>query len=490
MAVFANFLATNTLKTAKVVVTPLMVSLLKDILKEDGHRRYLILGPHGSGKTTTLYWLYNQLKKRQDDPVGLINIMNAKVESLTEVPDKKYYCCDLNSIAQLDPKQCHNLGAFFNWILMHDKSYLILATTSAFIVSNKRFGILRQTYETFLRYSTDPFDEELTTQLFSQLGVEHTQEIMDNLMEYCHNIPGFLSLYYSAKGDWNQFKEFAETRMYAYLSKVLDQIDTVDYDDTFILLTAVLCKAPVTNSKFSKPDYLLPLIQGNIVYLKDDNVPKLYVNISDKFLHNLIASFSRSKKLTTDAESALGFIFEHQLRQVFIGGFMVKARCATSEAEVIFTLPRMMPMQDRISHHSDSHTLTVGQLWQTPKGMPSVDYVGMCKIRDFVPDVVYLAVQASIQKKGIRDKIEQGAKTIPNFLKTAAEGKDLIYLFINPIMTKTFDELFGYFQTAKKPLSTRSKKTTAAPVKYWLGVPYDYSPFHQVFECVEMLLKP
>ena len=44
-----------------VIVTPIMESLLRKLQNEDT-KRYILLRPKGTGKTTTLYWLYCQLK--------------------------------------------------------------------------------------------------------------------------------------------------------------------------------------------------------------------------------------------------------------------------------------------------------------------------------------------------------------------------------------------------------------------------------------------
>ena len=39
-----------------------MEDLLKQ-LKESGSAKYVLMGPKGTGKTTTLFWFYHQLKK-------------------------------------------------------------------------------------------------------------------------------------------------------------------------------------------------------------------------------------------------------------------------------------------------------------------------------------------------------------------------------------------------------------------------------------------
>ena len=74
-------------KQVKIVVSPIIKELFEKVTKATYKEKtgYLIMGPYGIGKTTTLFWLYHNFKNNGEYEVYSIPL---KLQSITNIYEK------------------------------------------------------------------------------------------------------------------------------------------------------------------------------------------------------------------------------------------------------------------------------------------------------------------------------------------------------------------------------------------------------------------
>ena len=85
---FTQYLSRNIgKKHVRIVVTPIMKELFEKVTKVTTEETtgYLIMGPHGTGKTTAIFWLYHIFKDNREYEVYSVPL---KLESITKIYEK------------------------------------------------------------------------------------------------------------------------------------------------------------------------------------------------------------------------------------------------------------------------------------------------------------------------------------------------------------------------------------------------------------------
>ena len=164
-------------ETAHIIVTPSMKEILAKVMNGKV-LDLMIRGPHGSGKTTTLYWLYHQLTAK-GKTVKVIN--TAKVQRLTassytnDHREFEVYLCDLNRIGKLTEDQFTTLRENFLYLLI-GKVQLVLATTSAFYASNKPTELFSDFRFGFEGVQMECFDKETSQKYLGMTAIANSQQ--------------------------------------------------------------------------------------------------------------------------------------------------------------------------------------------------------------------------------------------------------------------------------------------------------------------------
>ena len=144
---FIPYLSRNVQKRRfKIVVSPIMKELFDKVRNAtDGENTYeeetgyLIMGPHGTGKTTTLFWLYHNFKDNSEYdvysvPLELQSIRNIRDKLTSGSTTKKILLlADLNELHSCTPKDIGSLTELQLLVRDQFRGFVIMAASSLFL---------------------------------------------------------------------------------------------------------------------------------------------------------------------------------------------------------------------------------------------------------------------------------------------------------------------------------------------------------------------
>ena len=148
---FIPYLSRNVQKRRfKIVVSPIMKELFDKVRNAtDGENTYeeetgyLIMGPHGTGKTTTLFWLYHNFKDNSEYdvysvPLELQSIRNIRDKLTSGSTTKKILLlADLNELHSCTPKDIGSLTELQLLVRDQFRGFVIMAASHYMLVQKK-----------------------------------------------------------------------------------------------------------------------------------------------------------------------------------------------------------------------------------------------------------------------------------------------------------------------------------------------------------------
>ena len=291
---FAEFFAVNASlpETAHIIVTPSMKEILTKMM-EGKVLNFMIRGPHGSGKTTTLYWLYHQLpaKGKTVKVIDAAMVQRSTASSYTnDHREFEVYLCDLNGIGELTQDKFISLKQYFSYLLI-GKVQLVLATTSAFYASKKPTKLFGDFWFGFEGVQMECFDKETTQKYLGMTAIANSQqqtipdETLIQVMKESGCFPGYLRHYHLAKCKLRVFTSTVQDAVCEHLQEALMHMSEVEYNYAVQLLVSVLCKAKV------EPFVTLSVLEKtHMLYINEENLPTTHIPIHEIFLESTIQS--------------------------------------------------------------------------------------------------------------------------------------------------------------------------------------------------------
>ena len=96
MIAFSGIILVNQASSRVVIVTSVMEHLLSVLTNPNfPHKMHALLGPKGTGKSTTLYWIYRQLKVRSLTAVPILarELINDNYLEIIKVSHFQLHSC-------------------------------------------------------------------------------------------------------------------------------------------------------------------------------------------------------------------------------------------------------------------------------------------------------------------------------------------------------------------------------------------------------------
>ncbi len=296
------------------MITDLMLDAFKKICCEPKH--YLIVGPPGIGKTTTLAWLYTQFKHDftcfiSELSLSMLEEVKGKISKNLEKP--VYFFCDLNNA----------LGTPGNVLAIVHEIKSLVAETRGYFIFSASSALLTASSNTS-NYSLRSFVNSLWNIEFIQGGILQesqsreliakfvkTSTAVENVLKETHGIPRYIYNFHSSstydiavykirshkKICWNELIPLITANNCFYLRSTVKLL---------ICLINQLSVVPLMT--IEEAEQLVPVV-GQLVSIDGKGIPHSILGDVSKIIENFIGI--NAQKFSTDEESALGFLYEY-----------------------------------------------------------------------------------------------------------------------------------------------------------------------------------
>lgn len=189
-----------------IIETPEMDELYKTVVGSDGNMLIFLKGPPGVGKTTSLFWLYQQLKQLESFFTIVIpfqtlldnfEYVSSRIKQCSSTDKKMVLLMDL-----LTPTvDCIEQQKKFFQILAKSEcanSTVVIAQSSSFVLfchlkPNEASDWVETSYWA-TSISLKPYEDDLSKKfLISLLGKNVEEGDIDSMVQYCKGIPKLLA---------------------------------------------------------------------------------------------------------------------------------------------------------------------------------------------------------------------------------------------------------------------------------------------------------
>lgn len=236
-----------------------MEDLMGDVYQMEKCSMVWIAGPPGSGKTTTLYWLYKQCKDKDDCyalPIPAHNLECNLSLVKSEVPQSGLLLVfiDINKPLELSSVNLNSLERLLSgelFLFRHNVKFVIAVSSNFPVYLNTSYAgtTLRSYFNSHPVYRTEAFS--------SNQAMEYLASILNNeekasILCVANNIPRLLSLYRTGGPDrFECFKEYVRWSIaaefddiYKYITKANSSVLMLQLEAK--LLWAVQVRLPYT----------------------------------------------------------------------------------------------------------------------------------------------------------------------------------------------------------------------------------------------------
>lgn len=315
---FKEFLIRNRrLKDSFVVVTPLMVDLFQKLQESTDVESYILMGPKGTGKTTSLYWLYHQLQHISYRPlpilakqlenthyfktiaaacktagcllVELLHIYKSGLPQLTELivdnPEKKVVFAASSSLQGMEVLGYREQSCIMNSLLM-----------GCIKIYTKPFN--------------DAFARKFMLECYGHMDIVKSGESLSQLIKKSCYIPGIMSMSFQSFEDMEKnVTNFIMDEWETIFEHIAN--DKLRTEQNMKLWIAVYHQLPISIVKLSRDEAeeLLP-IKCFLIYINENMVPVFYVQLAQTVLSNMMSNLKFLPGVRSDEPTVLGFCFE------------------------------------------------------------------------------------------------------------------------------------------------------------------------------------
>lgn len=456
---------TGPVLTRPIVVTDEMKEILKFILAQEKKVTICIVGPPGTGKTTTLFWLYQQLKRNTCYHTRALPVKGSSSLSISFPEGKRLIL--LTDLYDPSTISTDDIQAFIELMLRHSGLISIFSLSSLFQVyrklNAKKCSAWTKLFTTSICFKTKPFTPAETEQYLMGLDLNAMVERKDS----ARNIPKLLS--FVLEDDYEDSIVIERDNETNALMEELDARGTrVNWEAELKLIMAVTEDLPISAFGLSRMTAeSLYLCMSFLVYIGHDDRPEsifhMDPNFSSQFVSNMWAM--GCKYVQSDSNTVIGLHFESCISKCILPDLHVTIKKLHASEDIIaatFTFTPLSVRAESIEMVYAERSKNV--LWQMPQYNKSFDYAGYAHLNEL--GLCLVVIQVSIQKEGTKTKIAKSMH-VADVLTKDVEGVVLIY--INPLHTN-FEELFCYAKEATSGAGVREKFN-----KWYYGQPSDYS---------------
>ena len=259
---------------ATVVVSDMMKTLYKDATS-DSSFAVVLIGPHGVGKTMTLFWLCHQL---EDKGAIAIPINIDVIKKFSEAPPK-ILLVDLNEINSMPLPDIMALRRFKMDVIALDGKVIFEASSShyatPYTIDNRKASAIRNLYQSFtkIRINIAPETAQLVVnQLFPDISEGDKAVLLDRT----NCLLGLITLYTAKKTYETDISQY----ILLWWWKEYEAFTSNQCINTRKLFLALYFNRSISAVGLTKDDAsILPPILCNLVYLDENLVPQMYLKL-------------------------------------------------------------------------------------------------------------------------------------------------------------------------------------------------------------------
>lgn len=468
-------------------------------------------GPPGSGKTTTLYWLYKRCKDLSDcNPVAIPlhsigdqHYQNMVTEKIKSQPSNLYFFIDISKPREISMDNLRYLERLLtgriNGLQSKLKAKFVVSVSSNFLLYLKTSSactFLRSLFYSRPVYTAVAFSPTEARQYLTSV-ISNVPQV-DRILEVANNIPRLLSFYCIVKPDaLNTFECFTKYVENCIINELDDVFKYISKTNSAILmlpleaklLWAVQAKLPfrlfgITPTSVQE----LWLVKSFLVSVSSE-VPVLYLPFSDKqieYFSMLLCNtyYSNIEKTVNVMNDA----FENSIPKVLLPAacYTFAQRCAKKQIKTEAVESQTISLAfSGIPLHLSGDELVEGYLYQTSTYCKGVDFVGMKRnvFGSTGQDGEYLiAFQATAQKTSMTSKFQATINIPEKFTK----NKIGVLLIMMSLYFPSFDNNYATFiQVTNSSSPTIQKKYE----NWWFGQLVDSEPLEALYISIQKCMQ-
>lgn len=476
-----------------IVVTPEMRELYRAIVGGVTEKYIFLKGSVGLGKTTTLFWLYCQLKSQSQ--FFTVVVPFASLESDYDRVIYQINQCEagaqlviLMDLVSPTMRTTTNSRLFFQICCKSQcvRAKMVIALSSSFALY-KHFQVIdycTEWCECFLvarHFKLKPFSDALARQFLLDRNVE--PQDLEEMVKCSQGIPKLLS--FGGYG-MERFKEaLCEVRKNEFLV-VLNFMKKngilIEWKKELDLLVAAKYELQLDHIGLAREEAnQLALCWSYLIEIKDDVPVPFFPGgkyLLEAMMKQIWSTMSTRMLPMIDSESVIGEYFEFNVPNIICKSLNLQLKKVQGE----LTLGSMGCTLDFCHRRLEDGDTIPNQktLWRTPKAFKPIDFFAIVDAQLSMPArKALLAIQVTTKVKGRKEKI---TRSIAGISKKVSSEKDVIFILINPHWTE-FEENYRYAVDATTgPAGERFNS-------FWYGQPACFSAYKVLFRELQTIFE-
>ena len=467
---------------ATVVVSDMMKTLYKETISEGSFAK-LLVGPHGVGKTTTLFWLCHQLAEKGAIALPInIDVINKFIGA-----PPKILLVDLNEINSIPLPAIPDIVALrrLKMEVIASNGKVIFAASSSYSASasysvdNRKASAIRNLYLSFKKITINiaPSTAELVVK---QLFPDILDADKANLLDRTNCLPGLITLYTANEG----YEKDISQHILSWWWKEYKAFTSNQCINTRKLFLALYYNRSILAVALTIDDVsILPPMLCNLMFLDENLVPQMYLKLKNSSIEHIIKTLTVEvcKSAISDEEASVGFCFE-------LPAFNALSRTTLeivdkSSKYFNLSLPDLYVMPVRYDKDNTTN-IQSSALYQMPLQSHGID--GFFKLDSDVfgntCTSILVLLQISVKQDGHNQKVQSVALVPLMMYDMIKEVKHVVYLYVNPKVSSNVVDLSEYF--------FRSIPKKLQSVTWYFSLPENICKFVDAYHFVKRLMKP
>ena len=437
----------------KIITTKSMYELYTKVLNNKVGFQYLLSGNTGVGKTTTIFWLYCQLRQHRDREVFALRLHLGDIEEVrarfATVQEKQIILlADLNRLQVAEPLVLLGLLDCLYAIAERDGVCIFAGSgsiKSTLLTCNASIrGYIKNLMVCLVEYPIS-LDKQAAQELMKQVCPERDENDRDERLKALqYNFLGISLLSGCSTQQINFF--FVE---HVWKDSTRDLMHTSNLLSLSMIrkLYLALCFGFPLNSFDTMEESVImstvPVLNG-LIRIDSEDIPRLTVPVPLGAIRNDISSLSKSLP-STDEASAIGFLYESAILNHLSGAYQ---KCSKNHQISVFSLPFLVRSPSRFAPEAEVE-LSKNMLWATPKQERAIDAVTLC-------ENVLVLIQVSIQKTHHKQKLEKLIQLPKYLVRLVKKCQEVVYIYVNPMIDTNEETLKTYYDVVITSLKRSS----------------------------------
>ncbi len=442
---------------AEIFQTDVMIEIYQSLMEEK-RKPFAIVGPPGCGKTTTLVWLFLQLKRYPDYVPILCSLDDGlkDVFAITKANDESFNSKIVLLIDMTNPDVRGEdvVDVFLN--LKLSTHQMIMALSASFLAkplsSSHLASILLQTKE----FRCTNFTKETSFAFLNNLG-RFTDQQKDRMYVLTNGIPRLLIC--STNCDYEAAIEATTVQLFTHVLQSMT-VDGGTWVDVSLLMA---CFFELSLPQVELNEDVVKMcssVMTNLVHLETTNsivYPKCCFKMTWGMLtrvsHFLYQPYFSKQYYVNEAAAGI-IIFQSAIagyltKQLKINATqMFRGDKATSK-NLTLTFNNTL---DYTPPFTRNCTILTNEVLYNGHGCPGIDFV--C-VSDLSGVKTLIGIQVTIQKSNQKQKIQHSLETFPHELVDGCACAEVLLIFVNPYWAGTG---FKIAQQLPRGPSLRGKK--------------------------------